>query len=327
MKRVFKQWLCAILITAILLGTTALPGGSRASAEDSIAAVGETAQNVEKVLAYANQLKSANAVNRTTGKFTWDTESKTRSWTYYNGLMMDAFAMIGPSNYSYVDGFYNANISSNGTITNFTSGELDSVEPIRAAFDMFMNSGYTSGNSDKYKLCIQQVYSMLAHQISYSACGGNYAHKQKDGSIASTSWAAYPIALDGIYMAQPFLMECARAIEAGKLTLRSKSGQNVTADSIYNSVYSRLIWIYDNLYNNGTGLYDHAANPSGQTNGITWSRAMGWYAMALVDCIELMPEGAKKDNLIAELRRLYEGLLAHRCPGGVPGRPQSGGLY
>lgn len=307
-----RQLLAALLTAVLLLGLLALPLEGGAYAAGSTADTSETAQNVTKVLSYANQLKNANNASRSTGGFTWDTESKTRSWTYYNGLMMDAFAMMGASNYAYVDGFYNANISSNGTITNFTSGELDSVEPIRAAFDMFMNPGYTSGNSAKYKQGIQQVYTMLENQISYSSCGGNYAHKQKNGSIDSTSWATYPIALDGIYMAQPFLMECARAIEAGKLTLKNKSGQTVTADSIYNSVYSRLVWIYNNLYNSNTKLYDHAANPSGQTNGITWSRAMGWYTMALVDCIELMPEGAKKDNLIAELPRIYDGLLARQ---------------
>ena len=55
------------------------------------------------------------------GGFTWDTERKKRSWTYYNGIMMDAYLMLDdyiPNDertYPAVNSFYDANITYSGT--------------------------------------------------------------------------------------------------------------------------------------------------------------------------------------------------------------------
>jgi len=110
------------------------------AAGDSIStSVEDTQTHVETVKALAQNLRSQNSnIGRRTGKFTWDTEGKSRSWTYYNGIMMDAYMMLDCNTYlDYVDSFYAANISSSGRVDNssasdnyYRTDELDSIPPL-----------------------------------------------------------------------------------------------------------------------------------------------------------------------------------------------------
>ncbi|MCQ2492676.1 MAG: glycoside hydrolase family 88 protein [Lachnospiraceae bacterium] len=303
---------CKKLFAFLLAFILMFPANVFASVNGTITS--PTKANVDKVISYANQLRNANNPSSSTGGFNWDTEGKSYSWTYYNGFMMDALLDLGGStNTNFANNFYNANINSDGTIANIQSGKtksgyLDSCEPMRAVFDLLETS-----NASKYKSAIQKYYNYLEQQISYSNCGGNFAHKQDNTTTVSSSWQNYPIGLDGLYMAQPFLMECAKAIDAGKLTLKSRNGSTVSSSTIYNAVFNRFNWIYNNMRNSSTGLLDHGYSvSSGRTNGITWSRGEGWYVMALVDVISMMPNGSSKTSLINQLPTLFDGLLRYQ---------------
>ncbi len=312
MMKNWKKILTIVMSMILCFNMTLMPVDAVQAGTD----VETTKANVKKVENYARQLSGATRVDTSNGGMSWDTEKKTYSWAYFNGVMLDAFMMIdSAAYYNYVNGFYSANINSSGMIVNMTGtkpsvkeGALDNIEPIRAAFDVL------GGPNDKrIKDAIQEMYRQLEAMTTYPNCGGNYVHKQNTDGTPTSSWSAYPIALDGIYMAQPFLMECANAIDAGKITLTDKNKRKVTSDSIYNDVYNRVIWISENLYNPQTGLYDHAYNPNTRsTNGIAWSRSIGWYAMALVDIIEMMPAGSKKENLKKVLPDLFDGMLRYQ---------------
>lgn len=305
-----KRLLAAFITAALMLNSLVLPTHAAPPTDTQT-----TATHVSMVRDYAAQLRKTSRVDVTNGNMSWDTEKKKYSWAYFNGLMLDAFMMLDPSGFSsYVEGFYRANIDSNGKILNLEAsgspakGALDNIEPIRAAFDLLSGS-----ESNRIKKGIQEMYSQLMSMTAYPSCGGNFVHKQETDGTPTSSWKDYPVALDGLYMAQPFLMECANAIDQGKLTLKDLSGRTVTSESIYASVYDRFTWIYANLFNPATGLYDHGYSPdSRSTNGVSWSRAIGWYAMALVDVIEMMPAGSRKTELISELPRLFDGMLRYQ---------------
>ena len=309
--RIAKRLFPLILALVLVLNLNVLPLQAATGKTD----VQTTADNVQKVTSYATQLKNGSQVNVTTGNMGWDTEKKPYSWAYFNGLMLDAFMMMDPSgSSSYVEGFYRANINTNGTIVNLETGRppkgaLDNYEAMRAAFDLLP----ASREANRIKLGIQELYNQLLIMTSYSNCGGNYVHKQETDGTPSAEWAAFPVALDGLYMAQPFLMECANAIDRGILTLKDARGRNVTSESLYSAVYNRFTWIHNNLYNSSTRLFDHGYNPSSRvTNGVSWTRSIGWYAMALVDVIEMMPAGDRKTNLISQLPRLLDGMLLYQ---------------
>lgn len=299
-KRAYQKALSLMLACCLIMGL--IPTVVFAAQKIS---VDSTAVNVERVQAYAAKLQMDNQkTDYSIGGFTWDTEGKTDSWRYFNGVMMDAFLMEGDS--AYADAFYDSNINDDGTIKNYIAGELDSVPAARGLFDLLE----TSANAEKYKAAIQFVYTQLEKQVTYEACGGNYLHKQDTNGNPASGWTTWNIGLDGLYMAEPFLMECANAIDAGRLSLTDRDGKEVSSETIYQAVYDRFVWAADAMYDEASGLYHHGWNVSeGKGNGHFWGRGIGWYAAALVDVIEMMPEDDRKAVLIEKLPKLFDGML------------------
>lgn len=310
-KKVREKLLSFALALCMLVGIVPV---SAFAAQDT--SVDTTGTNVEIVASYAQQLVNANTKDDddySKGGFTWDTEGKKDSWRYFNGVMMDAFLMLDQGTTAktaistYVDAFYNSNINDDGTIKNYITGELDSVPTALGLFDLL-----GSTNADKYKKAIQYIYTQLEGQTSYADCGGNYLHKQKKDGTPTDSWSTWNIGLDGLYMAQPFLMECANAIDEGTLTLTDAADKAVTPAAIYEAVYNRFAWVAEKMYDETTGLYHHGWNVSaGKGNGHFWGRGIGWYAVALVDVIEMMPAGYQ-DQMISYLTKLFDGMLKYQ---------------
>lgn len=169
-----------------------------------------------------------------------------------------------------------------------------------------------SANADKYKKAIQYVYTQLESQVTYDTCGGNMLHKQDTSGNPTGGWLDWNIGLDGLYMAQPFLMECANAIDSGKLTLTDKNNNLVTSASIYDAVYNRFAWVAENMYDSATGLYNHGWNVSeSKANGHFWGRGIGWYAVALVDVIGMMPADYQ-EQMKPYLTKLFDGMLQYQ---------------
>lgn len=311
-KKVREKLLSFALALCMLVGIVPV---SAFAAQDT--SVDTTGTNVEIVASYAQQLVNANTKNDddySKGGFTWDTERKEDSWRYFNGVMMDAFLMLDQGTTAktaistYVDAFYNSNINDDGTIKNYITGELDSVPTALGLFDLLGSNT----NADKYKKAIQYIYTQLEGQTSYADCGGNYLHKQKPEGTPTSSWSTWNIGLDGLYMAQPFLMECANAIDEGTLTLTDAADKAVTPAAIYEAVYNRFAWVAANMYDETTGLYHHGWNVSaGKGNGHFWGRGIGWYAVALVDVIEMMPADYRT-QMIPYLTKLFDGMLNYQ---------------
>lgn len=251
---------------------------------------------------YAESLRAANdeKTDYSAGGFTWDTEGKTWSWTYFNGVMMDAFMKVGTDEmFDYVVDFYDDVLDENGNpkTGQYRSGEVDSVPPALALFDLLGTNDATQ--NARYVTAIQYVYDQLKTQETLGEeYGGNFRHKD--------SWTTYKFGLDGIYMALPFLMEYANALDDGKLT-----NSTVTAEEIYSTITSRISWVASNMRDSETGLYHHGWNGS-KGNGQFWGRGIGWYAVALVDIIDMMPAGSNKNTLIGYLDELYDGMLAYQ---------------
>jgi len=111
-NNLFKPLVKGMVLFIILFNmVSAAPINAYAQDSTSVSlSVEDTAENVIAVSSLAGRLGSADFATRT-GGFSWDTEGKSRSWTYYNGIMMDAFLMLDSNTYiSKVDSFYNANI-------------------------------------------------------------------------------------------------------------------------------------------------------------------------------------------------------------------------
>ncbi len=291
--------------------------------------IGITSESVRQVQHLADVLYEKNLDNFSSrnGGFTWDTERKKRSWTYYNGIMMDAYLMLDDyipnevRTYPAVNSFYDANITYSGTSAAvdttgnadnyYRENELDSIPPVRAMFDLLRSDIPSEDEREKYRRMILRVYDLMTNQYpTVEGTDGNFRHKH--GNVSS-SWNSFPIALDGLYMATPFFMELANAVENGYI---DAADGEIVPDELYGAAAARMLWIGEHLYDPQTGLYHHGWGPQAGLNGQFWLRAVGWYAAALSDVISMLPArfADQRKQLIEIETQLFDGMLQYQDP-------------
>jgi unsaturated rhamnogalacturonyl hydrolase len=113
--------------------------------------------------------------------------------------------------------------------------------------------------------------------------------------------------LDGLYMASPFL---------------AKYAQMFDKNEWFDEVAFQLQLVYEKTLDPETGLLYHAwdesreqlwCNPETGQSKHFWSRATGWYMMALVDVPDYLPENhPERGKIIDLLNKLSEALLKVR---------------
>ena len=212
-------------------------------------------------------------------------------WNYTTGLELKAMLDASPEALAYVDAWYDAIIDSTGTIYKYKKGNYstDHVCPGRTLFRLYDMTG-----KEKYRMAMDTLYSQLLSQPRTPE--GNFWHK-----------AVYPnqVWLDGLYMAQPFYAEYTRRYVADSLQ-REKN---------YGDIVLQFTTAYSKTFDPATGLLRHAYDASRQMfwcdpqtgqSAHAWGRALGWYVMALVDVMEIFPDGPYKDSLIGILNNVYQ---------------------
>ena len=221
-------------------------------------------------------------------------------WNYTTGLelkaMLDVYCHSERSEESilpYADAWYNSIIDSTGTIYKYKKSNysLDHICPGRTLFGLYDITG-----KEKYRVAMDTLYSQLLDQPRTPE--GGFWHK-----------AVYPnqMWLDGLYMAQPFYAE---------YTVRYVSDSTARAEN-FRDIAHQFSLVYDKTFDPETGLLRHAWDSSHEMfwcneetgqSAHSWGRALGWYAMALVDVIEILPAGEEKDTLIGLLDNVYQVL-------------------
>lgn len=329
--------ICASALTVAMVATM-LPANVtvvRAEGEQAQAVTGPatdvttTKANTDTIKAYAAALLKTNTAGMKNavetgaykkGTLTWDTEEKEDTWRYYNGVMVDSFQKMDATvndEGGFVYYFYESNVSENGAVASYGSGQVDSVP---AALGLFAYIDDDASTDNKYEKAIKTVYNNLDSQQSLQEnVGNNFWHKTN-----SDSWQTWVFGLDGLYMASPFVMRCANAIRDGKLSISSTNGyvdatgqatDAVSYEQLYKITFERLHWVAEHMQSVENGLYNHGSQADGTTyNGQFWSRGIGWYAVALADIIEMMPTEYEDgdgqnyhDILVEDLKRLFDG--------------------
>lgn len=219
------------------------------------------------------------------------------TWNYIDGCMIKAvielYHITGNKKYlEFADSFINYFVNEDGSIQSYDPKEynLDNVNAGKTLFDLYKLTG-----REKYRKAIDTVYSQLKGQPRTST--GNFWHKM-----------IYPnqIWMDGLYMAQPFYMQ---------YEVESNNKANCR-DS-----YEQFLHVYDLMRDTRNGLYYHAYDDSREAfwcdpvTGLSdnfWLRALGWYAMALVDTMEVMPEEMAEEK--AQLGAVYKELIDAMLP-------------
>ena len=223
-------------------------------------------------------------------------------WNYTTGLELKAFldASQREKILSYVDAWYDAIISEDGSIYKYKQGNysLDHICPGRTLFQLYDLTG-----KEKYRKAMDVLYAQLQSQPRTNE--GGFWHKQ---IYPDQMW------LDGLYMAEPFYAEYTRRY----VTDPDKRAAN------FADIAQQFIIVAEHTYDSETQLYRHAwdsshkmfwGSPYSGKSAHAWGRALGWYMMALADVLPLLPENTPgRDRMLEIFRDLCETLPRYADP-------------
>lgn len=246
---------------------------------------------------YINQLLETSSPEAPVWNIEKIKQGQKPSWNYIDGCMIKAVLELyrikkEPKYLEFADRFIDYFVREDGSIMSYDPLEynLDNVNAGKTLFELYPLTG-----REKYRKAMDTIYGQLKGQPRTST--GNFWHK-----------LIYPdqVWLDGLYMAQPFYMQ---------YELTYNDGKNCR-DS-----YEQFVNVYRNMRDLRNGLYYHAYDASREAfwcdkvTGLSdnfWLRALGWYAMALIDTVEIMPDSLAPER--DELSRIYRELIDSMLP-------------
>ncbi len=221
-------------------------------------------------------------------------------WAYVPGMLLMAMARAGvqlkDERYvSFMCRHMDHYIGEDGAIRGYSLEEYN-LDQINQGKNLFLQLERT-GDS-RY---IHAADTLAAQLISQPRTAeGGFWHKK-----------VYPFQmwLDGLYMASPFLAEYAKVFGRPELT---------------DEVAHQLLLVERKTRDRRTGLLYHGWDESREQEwadsqtGLSknfWSRAMGWYAMAVVDCLEHFPiTHPKRGTIIGIFQRMCQALVQVQEP-------------
>ena len=225
-------------------------------------------------------------------------EGKPVTWNYIDGCMLKALTELteitGDQWYAefavkVMDHF----VQENGEILTLLpeKHQLDDFNEGKLLFPVYERTGEA-----KYRRAAEKLHGLLMEQPR--TAGGSFWHKQ-----------IYPdqVWLDGIYMAQPF-----------EAQYRKDFG-----DGDYSDILRQVRTVREKMRDPATGLYYHGyddsrkafwADPETGLSSCFWLRAIGWFAIALADLYELLPEGTDRQEIATILRDLMESIRPFADP-------------
>jgi len=228
---------------------------------------------------------------------TWKPDGKAK-WDYTAGLFTLSLLKLNektPTN-TYVEFTKQAIgsfITSDGKIQTYKPEEfqLDALNPGKTVLALWQLT-----HEERYKSAATILRLQLDTQPR--TADGGFWHKQR---YPHQMW------LDGIYMASPFYAEYGKLFgEAGA----------------FDEVAKQLCLIDEHTYDAKTGLNYHGwdesksqpwANPATGCSSNFWGRAIGWYAMALVDVLDYFPTNhPARPQIIATLKKLSAGVVKYQ---------------
>ncbi|GGK85546.1 glycoside hydrolase family 105 protein [Rufibacter glacialis] len=216
-------------------------------------------------------------------------------WDYTQGLFASALERVwkrtGDQKYfTYIKAFADTMITENGTIKTYKKADynIDRVNPGKFLIALHRETG-----KQKYKIALDDLRDQMRTHPRTSE--GGYWHKK-----------IYPhqMWLDGLYMASPFLAQYAATYNEPQL---------------FNEVAKQIKLVDKYTYVKEKNLFYHGwdekreqkwADPKTGLSPNVWGRAMGWYAMALVDALDFMPVNHPERADILKITQKMAGSLA-----------------
>ncbi len=226
-------------------------------------------------------------------------------WAYEEGVLLDGvtamWRVTGDGRlFSYIKAAVDRSVDPKGLI------HMDNDAPFPAAGhsmdDIEMGRSvlmlYRVTRQERYYTAARFLHDQMAQQPKNPS--GGYWHKQ---IYPNQMW------LDGAYMSEPFLANYARTFDQ-------------PAD--FKEVANQLLLMNQHMRDPKSGLLHHGWDESKQmawadkSTGLSpevWGRAMGWYAMALVDVLDRMPADAPERPALEDVtRQVLASVIRYQDP-------------
>lgn len=215
-------------------------------------------------------------------------------WSYQVGVeldpMLDVYLEYNNNEvWNYLKEYPQTMVKNDGSITGYNYDEfnLDNVRPGHFLFRM-----YQQAPAAKDLKALNTLFSQLENQPRTQ--NGVWWHKEV------YHWQVW---LDGVFMGMPFYVLAAPTLKPGE------------EETYYEDAVNQMTTTDQMTYDAATELWKHAwdethsmfwADKTTGRSQHTWGRALGWYAMALVEVLETMPESYERR---AELLEIFKSVM------------------
>jgi unsaturated rhamnogalacturonyl hydrolase len=215
-------------------------------------------------------------------------------WSYEWGVVLKGVEQVwldtGKEKYlEYIQHNVEQFVEPDGNIRTYNLQEynLDQINSGKLLFQLYQVTG-----DQRY----QQALHLLRKQLQTQP-------RTSEGGFWHKNIYPYQMWLDGIYMAGPFYAQYANSF-----------GEPNGLDDVAH----QILLIERHTHDPKTGLFYHGwdeskmqkwANPQTGCSPNFWGRAMGWYAMAIVDVLDFMPPSHQaKDRIVTIFQRMIHSL-------------------
>ena len=242
-------------------------------------------------------IRMANTILSTSDSLIYYVDQKPK-WAYdvaFLGMAIDRLGVTDKKYSKYMEDWVNHFVRPDGSVIDYRLQEynLDRIFPGRNVFTI-----YKRNPEPRYKLALDNFIEQLKTQPKTNS--GGYWHKK------IYPWQMW---LDGIFMASPFMAQYAKEFNAPEW---------------FDAACLQTKMIYDKTLDPHSGLLMHAwdesrsqkwCDPETGKSHYPWSRAMGWYVLAIEDILQYLPENhPDRFALINILQKTCDALMKVRDP-------------
>lgn len=223
-------------------------------------------------------------------------------WCYEDGIILSGCEYLYEVTKddvfnNFILNYLNKSMDDDGNLNEYNKEDynIDNINAGKVLFD-----AYEQTKEEKFKKAMDLLYSQLTtHPRTES---GNFWHKKR-----------YPnqIWLDGLYMGQPYYVRYIKEyLNSNDFSDSVKQFKNVK-EYLWDVDRALYVHAYDE-----TKSMQWASKEDGKAPNV-WSRAVGWFAMALVDVMEICKDELVTKELQPLLIELVDGMLRYQDSNGM----------
>ena len=226
-------------------------------------------------------------------------------WSYVMGIelegMLDTYLAYGDSAIlRYVASYPEKMIAPDGTVTGYKLEDYN-LDNVRTAHFIYRINQLMPRPGNK--LALRTIFRQLEEQP-----------RTKDGVWWHKAIYAHQVWLDGIFMGLPFYRQAAGYIKANE--------GDKAIHAIYDDAVDQITRTFHRTFDAQTELWKHAwdetrsifwANPETGLSQHTWARALGWFTMAMVEVLDVLPaDYERRGEVVAMLQQTLRSVARYQ---------------